>query len=312
MTSTDSGGITTNLERALFALVAATAGLLVVGASVRVNGAGLACPDWPLCFGEVVPPIDVQVGFEFGHRVLAGGISLGFLGAGAALWRAGVRGLPLRLWGVAAVVLAVQIVLGGLTVWKLLAEWTVASHLLTGNTFCATLLLLALSVRAARVPAALPPIPGWTRAPGALLAVLAPLQLFLGGWVAGANAGLVCGAVPGCYTPGGDWFPTFAGTVGLQVTHRLLALVLWAVAVGFALVARGRVRTPALLVAAAVTVQIAIGVTNVLLRLPIEVTLLHTAGAAAVFLSTAWAQWELWRAPALSSSPASSPAATLA
>jgi cytochrome c oxidase assembly protein subunit 15 len=297
------------LERGLFGLVAATAGLLVVGASVRVNGAGLACPDWPLCFGEVVPPIDVQVGFEFGHRVLAGCISLGFLAAGVALRREGVRGAPARLWAVGAAVLTVQIVLGALTVWKLLAEWTVASHLLTGNTFCATLLLLALSVRSARLRPSLPPVPVVARGVGAALALLVPAQLFLGGWVAGAHAGLVCGAVPGCYTWDGAWFPTFSGTVGLQVTHRLLALVLWAASLAFLAVARGRVRPAAVAFVLAVHAQIAIGLTNVWLRLPVEVTLLHTAGAAAVFLSMAWSQWELWSAPVRGAATVEAPAA---
>jgi cytochrome c oxidase assembly protein subunit 15 len=299
MCAAERGDEATRTERGAFALVAATAALLVVGASVRVNGAGLACPDWPLCFGEVVPPLDVKVGFEWGHRVLAGGISLGFLGLGAALWRTAAPRSIRALWGLAAVVLGVQVVLGGLTVWHLLAEWTVASHLLTGNTFCALLLLLALSLRAHHTRAVPSAVPSWLRVPGVALLVLAPLQLFLGGWVAGANAGLVCGAVPGCYTPDGAWFPTFSGVVGLQVTHRLVGLLLWATAVGFAVVARGSVRSPATAVAVAATAQVGLGVLNVLWRLPVEITLLHTAGAAAVYLSTAWAQWTLWRSPVL-------------
>ena len=70
-------------------LVAATAFLIVFGASVRVHGAGLACPDWPLCFGEVVPAIDFQVGLEFGHRVIAGSaLSQQFVNAFASLQNA--------------------------------------------------------------------------------------------------------------------------------------------------------------------------------------------------------------------------------
>src|SRR5687768_5664887 len=101
------------LHQLSLALVLATWALLVVGASVRVNGAGLACPDWPLCFGEVVPPIDLKVGFEFGHRVLAGLISLGFLALGVAIFRrrAELGRAALGAWGAAAVLLAVQIVL---------------------------------------------------------------------------------------------------------------------------------------------------------------------------------------------------------
>src|SRR4051794_12103686 len=67
------------LARLFFALSAVTYGLLVFGASVRVHGAGLACPDWPLCLGRVVPELDFQVFMEWGHRALASMVSTGFL-----------------------------------------------------------------------------------------------------------------------------------------------------------------------------------------------------------------------------------------
>ena len=50
----------------------------MLGALVRAHEAGLACPDWPLCFGEFVPAFDLRVGFEYSHRVLAGSVSLLF------------------------------------------------------------------------------------------------------------------------------------------------------------------------------------------------------------------------------------------
>lgn len=287
------------LRRATGALVALTAFLLVFGSTVRVHGAGLACPDWPLCFGEVVPAYDFKVYLEFGHRVVAGFVSLGFVGVGVALARTGLfrrRRDLLGLWVAAAAVLGVQVVLGGLTVLELLAEWTVASHLVTGNTFAALLLALALGVAApARLEGAATGTVARALAAAALLMV--PFQIVLGGLVAGSHAGLACGTWPSCN--GAGWFPTLQGLVGLQVVHRITAYTL-AGLVFANLAAHWRhpaARRPALLMSVVVLIQIAIGVANVLLRLPMEVTLLHSAGAAALFLSTTWLQHVVWRSP---------------
>ena len=50
-----------SLALAFAGLAALTFGLIVLGALVRAHGAGLACPDWPLCFGEFVPELDLKV-----------------------------------------------------------------------------------------------------------------------------------------------------------------------------------------------------------------------------------------------------------
>lgn len=280
-------------------LVAVTYALLIVGASVRVHGAGLACPDWPLCFGEVIPPIDFGVAFEFGHRVLAGLVSLGYLGLLgwlAARRDAAGRGI-LRLAAFGLAVLGVQVVLGGLTVWELLAEWTVTSHLLAGNTFCLTLLLLALALHERAHPVERPAVGPWERGAAVAAAALLLAQLVLGGLVSSSFAGLACGTWPTC--DGTRWFPTFQGLVGLQLTHRLVAYALLAAAGALVVVARG---SPRLVPVAwgflgLVVLQASLGVANVLLRLPVEVTLAHTAGAAGLVLCTTWLQWEVWRAP---------------
>jgi cytochrome c oxidase assembly protein subunit 15 len=283
--------------RAAFGLVALTWFLLVFGSTVRVHGAGLACPDWPLCFGEVVPTIDFKVGLEFGHRVVAGFVSLGFLGMGAWAIRSGVwaaSGAFRVRYLLAVAALALQVVLGGLTVWELLAEWTVASHLVTGNTFCALLVALALTLRDAHEPTARPVGPARPRALSWLIVAMIPVQVALGGLVAGTHAGLACGTWPSCN--GAGWFPTFEGAVGLQVTHRVVAYLLLAAATANAVVhakAASSLRTPAMVVAALCWIQATIGVTNVLLRLPAEVTLLHSAGAAALFSSASWMLHEL-------------------
>ena len=68
-------------------LTGLTYALIVLGALVRAHGAGLACPDWPLCFGELVPRFDLRIAFEWSHRAIAGGISLLFAGLSIAAFR---------------------------------------------------------------------------------------------------------------------------------------------------------------------------------------------------------------------------------
>ena len=268
---------------AWFAVLTALAWMLiVVGALVRAQGAGLACPDWPLCFGELVPTFDLKVGFEWGHRLFAGLLSIGLLAGAFMAWRQD------ELWSrarrpimAACVVFVVQAILGGLTVLHLLASWTVTSHLLCGNAFAATLLWSALSLREWQ------PIERSSRALGATVVAAGALlvQMALGGLTSSQYAGLACAEWPACSD--GVWFPELQGLVGLHLLHRWNAMV---VLVAYGALFRATRRHPLSRLTggllALVIAQIGLGVANVLLRLPVEVTALHSACAAALFLLT--------------------------
>jgi cytochrome c oxidase assembly protein subunit 15 len=275
------------LATGFFALCVATFCLIVLGALVRAHGAGLACPDWPLCFGDVVPDFDLRVGFEWTHRVVAGGVALAFAGLSlAALRRPAARAASGGWLAAAGVLLALQILLGALTVWHLLASWTVTAHLVTGNAFSACLLVAALRLRRAGAPSE-PPAPAATRAWLLAAQLCLALQLVLGGLVSSRYAGLACPEWPTCN--GGVWFPSFGGAVGLHLLHRgngyLLLVLLGAAAV--AARRRGALGRTLGLAAALGLAQVVVGILNVRLGLPVEVTGLHSALAAALVLSLA-------------------------
>ncbi len=281
-----------------FVLTAVTYALLVLGSTVRVNGAGLACPDWPLCFGQIIPPINFQIGLEFGHRTLAGFVSVAFVGLCILVVKdAALRPRFGKALAFGLVLLATQVVLGGLTVLKLLAEWTVSSHLMAGNTFCLTLLLLSLALAEADVRPMRPALTAPLRVGAVAFFGLVFVQLGLGGFVSSSGAGLACSSWPACN--GALWFPSFSGLVGLQVFHRLLAYLLLSCAVGLAWLCMGhvRLRNKALLLMGLLLLQVTLGVANVFLAVPVEVTLLHSATAAAIVLTTGWLNFEVWRAP---------------
>jgi heme a synthase len=287
------------LAQGFGALLGLTVCLIVLGALVRAHAAGLACPDWPLCFGAVVPEINLQVAFEYSHRVLAASMSLLFAAlAGLALHARQTPSEVRRLLALAMALLATQILFGALTVWHLLAAWTVTSHLIIGNSFAVTLLWIHCALRDAGGPRA-PAAPVGIRERLALSATAAVLfaQLVLGGLVSSRFAGLACPEWPACKA--GVWFPSWTGGVGLQLLHRLNGyLLLAALATTAALCWRAhplrRLTVLALLLGA---LQLCVGVANVWLGIPVEVTGLHTGLATLLVLSVALALRSAWRTP---------------
>ena len=126
-------------------LVVALVALVVIGGATRVMQAGLACPDWPLCYGSFLPgrQMNLQVFLEWFHRLDAFVVGIGMLvlATTAVLQRQHLpRWLP-WLSGACLVLVAFQGALGALTVTLLLPAAIVTAHLAT-----ALLLVMLVSV----------------------------------------------------------------------------------------------------------------------------------------------------------------------
>ncbi len=277
------------LARACFAFNGLILANIALGALVRAHGAGLACPDWPLCFGEAIPRFDFKIAWEVGHRYVATVLSAVFAAIGLGVLReAELRRVAGRLWGVGLGLLVLQVLLGATTVWFQLAAWSVTSHLLVGNAWNAAVLWLGLSLRAhARGAAPRAALARSVKAAVASSALFLAFQVALGGLVSSRAAGLACSQWPSCY--GDAWFPVWGleNPIGLHVHHRANAYLLAAFVGWMALAARGvpTLATRAHLALALVFVQMAVGIANVLLELRVEITALHTALAGALVLT---------------------------
>ena len=302
--------------RALVVLVSASLALaavvVVLGAYTRLVDAGLGCPDWPGCYGQLgVPttaqevaeaetafpdaPVDAEKAWtEMVHRYAAATLGAAILAIFALALKAG---LPWRLPAGLVVLVVAQGALGAWTVTLKLWPQVVTTHLLGGFATLALLWLLALSLRA----------PAWRAAPGlrpltVLALVVLVLQVALGGWLTANYAGLACPDFPTCH---GEWLPAadfasgfdIAQSVGpnylgglmssdartaIHLAHRLGALAVLLTS-GWLAIRLGN-RPIAWLLGGVLAIQLALGVGNVLLVLPLSVAVLHNAGGAALLL----------------------------
>jgi len=128
--------------------------IAMTGAIVRVTGSGLGCPTWPQCFPGSMVPVDhpeydaLNQWIEYGNRLFTGvvGIIAGVCFVLAWLNRPRVHRGYLRLAAAMPIGVAIQAVLGGITVRLDLVWWSVAVHLLASTVMVWLATLLVHSV----------------------------------------------------------------------------------------------------------------------------------------------------------------------
>jgi len=117
--------------------------LIIAGGMVTSTGSGLAVPDWPLSYGQVMPPMVGGIFYEHGHRMIAS--LVGFMTLVFTIW-CGIteKRIWLRRLSIAALGMVVaQGILGGLTVLFLLPAPISILHACIAQTFFATIIAIA-------------------------------------------------------------------------------------------------------------------------------------------------------------------------
>jgi cytochrome c oxidase assembly protein subunit 15 len=301
--------------------------LVLFGSFTRLTDSGLGCPDWPGCYGTASPlaahaeiaeaeaampggPVTHgKAWIEMVHRYLASGVgALITLLAVAACLPAGRRhrlgmGLPLLtlFW------VCVQGAFGAFTVTLKLQPIIVSLHLLGAY---ALLALLTLQVRHLGDQNGMAASDSGLR-PWLWLGLVALLlQASLGAWVSTNYAVLVCSDFPTCH---GVWWPdmdfapaytlwrplgmgpdgaplSLEAMTAIHMTHRVGAAVLLVIlsAVAWRLRREPVMRVSARWLSALLALQIATGLSNVVLGWPLLAAVLHTGGAGALLVLLVW------------------------
>jgi protoheme IX farnesyltransferase len=296
----------TRFQRLAAATTAATFILIAVGGLVRATDSGLGCPDWPRCFGKLVPPAELHAWIEHSHRLVASVIIVLVTFLAVAAWRTGqARSIRWAAVGAVALVLG-QALLGAIVVWRKLEADSVTLHLATALALLALLEFISFRSRwpapdrsgagqrdrSGAAPDGAASGEGASRASGGsrsrrfarlttVGAGLVYMQMLVGSTVTGHDAGL---AFPDFPLMNGQLVPDLTLTTAkLQVLHRGFAMVVGAIVVLIWLRARRTqwmhptVTRLAGYASGLVAVQIGLGIANVWDRLSALTVVPHLA-----------------------------------
>jgi len=292
--------------------------VVILGAYTRLADAGLGCPDWPGCYGELLVPDVISSEYERPLEVAKAWTEMVHRYAAGALWltilailifavknktgRTQSIKTPAFLLGL----VSLQALLGMFTVTEQVHPGIVTMHLFGG--FSTTTLLFWLYLNQRPQPKIGQPVLKRHKLMLIIVTALLIFQIFLGGWTSTNYAALSCG----------EYFPTcldemwpedmdfknayYWGELGvnyeygvlesetriaIQMVHRVGALVVTAaiIALSFALKNYLAFQKNIVIVLALLGVQVALGIINVVMSLPMFAAVMHNAVALGLLLS---------------------------
>lgn len=274
--------------------------LLIVGGLVNPTGSSLACPDWPTCFGSFFPEMKNGVEFEHTHRVVASLVGLLTFTLAFLTFRSTTNSRFLkRITLLAAGIVVLQGVLGGITVLYRLPLFVSTGHLALSMIFFSLTIYIAFRAYQERngveeyqtnrrAVETAHPVRRWAL----VAAVGVYLQIVLGAFVRHTQSGRVCGTdIPMC---GGEWWPDFAPQQ-LHMAHRFVGIVLFCVVVAAAMQIRLEARRLknnfvfrlSRFIPALVTLQVLLGVITVTSFVGLIQVTSHLA-VGAFLMATLW------------------------
>lgn len=245
--------------------------LMVVGNLVTTTGSGMACPDWPLCYGTVIPPPEVSVWTEWMHRILGGVTGVFILGSAFFIWKRASGAMKfffkttIALIGAAVLLGGAIIIIDAPMLDSFMRITVVSSHIVVSTVIFCTMIVALRSVSGA---------PAETSGGYDLyLFILVFAQVVLGIVVRYSHSSLACPDWPLCQ--GSVLPPDFSFEVLIHYTHRLVAYAVFGVTLWKLLEVRkaggpvaGHAITFALVLAQA---SIGIGIVQTLMFLPLLV-----------------------------------------
>ena len=297
--------------------------VVTLGALTRLLDAGLGCPDWPGCYGQIIPPNSEEhdlvhegkAWMEMIHRYVA--TALGAVILVIALAVQSTPNISNKIKWMSRFLLALVIVQGLFGMWtvtlKLLPQ-VVTLHLLGGMAVLSTIFLMLLMLRQPTVITT----PKKPKLLSMAVLILLSVQIALGGWTSSTYSGLACTDFPTCdghFLPPMDIAQSFHLTefsdrnyeggllepeerVTIQYTHRVMALIVFIAIFSLFLQLRktAEFKSKANILLGLTLLQISIGISTAMLMLPLSLALLHNTGAALLLLAVVYINYTVFSA----------------